>query len=134
MYVFFRSSNGEETSAVLCWDEWRHKFYINSIVKFDTEFVDEGNNLNTGDGIFVAPVSGVYLFSWAIQTRYSQNEETELRVDNIVIIGKQLMSMGSGASYFGTTRNVLCTVSKGNLFGYKQAIFMEIISSMIFAV
>ncbi|VDI27999.1 Hypothetical predicted protein [Mytilus galloprovincialis] len=89
-------------------------FHINSIVKFDTEFVDEENNFNTGDGIFVAPVSGVYLFSWAIQTHYSQNEETELQVDNIVIIGKQLMSMGSGASYFGTTRNVLCTVSKGN--------------------
>ncbi|CAC5389947.1 unnamed protein product [Mytilus coruscus] len=85
----------------------------NSIVKFDTQFIDEGNNFNTGDGIFVAPVSGVYLFSWNVQTYSSKNVETELRVDNIVK-GKQLMALGSGAGRLGTTRNVLCTVNKGD--------------------
>ncbi|VDI73895.1 Hypothetical predicted protein [Mytilus galloprovincialis] len=85
----------------------------NSILKFDIQVIDEGNNFNTGDGIFVAPISGVYLFSWTIQTQFSQHVQTELRVDNIVK-GKQLMSLGAGAGYFGTTRNVLCTVNKGD--------------------
>lgn len=85
----------------------------NSIVKFDTQFTDEGNNFNTGDGIFIAPISGVYMFSWIIQTYTSKSVETELRVDNIVK-GKHLMSLGSGAGFFGTTRYILCTVNKGD--------------------
>ncbi|VDI73898.1 Hypothetical predicted protein [Mytilus galloprovincialis] len=84
----------------------------NSIVKFDTQFIDEGNNFNTGDGIFVAPTSGVYLFSWTIQTYSSKTVQTELRVDNIVR-GKHLMNLGS-AGYFATTRNVFCAVNKGD--------------------
>ncbi|VDI73896.1 Hypothetical predicted protein [Mytilus galloprovincialis] len=86
---------------------------INSIVKFDTELIDEGNNFNTGDGIFIAPISGVYLFSWTIQTYSSKNVQTELRVDNIVK-GIQLMALGSGAGHFATTRNVFCTVNRGD--------------------
>lgn len=85
----------------------------NSIVKFDTQFIDEGNNFNTEDGIFIAPISVVYMFSWIIQTYTSKNAETELRVDNIVK-GKQLMTLRSGAGHFGTTRNILCTVNKGD--------------------
>lgn len=84
---------------------------INSIVKFDTQFIDEGYNYNTGDGIFVVPVSGVYLLSLNVQTHQSKTVETELKVDNIVK-GKQLMAWGSGAGHFGTTMNVLCTVNK----------------------
>lgn len=85
----------------------------NSIVKFDTEFIDEGNNFNTGDGIFVAPISGFYLFSWNVQTYSSKNEETELRVNNMVK-GKQLMALGSGAGHSGNTRIILCTVNNGD--------------------
>ncbi|CAG2188328.1 C1QL [Mytilus edulis] len=84
-----------------------------SIVKFDTQFIDEGNNFNTGDGIFVAPIPGVYLFIWTIQTYTSKAVQTELRVDNIVK-GKQFTSLGSGAGHFGTTRTVLCSVNKGD--------------------
>jgi hypothetical protein len=58
----------------------------NSIVKFDEVSVNEGNHFNSGDGIFVAPVSvsGTYLFSWTTQTDSNHLAETELRVDNIV--------------------------------------------------
>ncbi|VDI78010.1 Hypothetical predicted protein [Mytilus galloprovincialis] len=86
---------------------------INSIVKFDTEFIDDGNNFNTGDGIFIAPISGVYLFCWTIQTYSSKTVQTELRVDNIVK-GIGLMTLGSGAGHFATTRNVFCTVNRGD--------------------
>jgi hypothetical protein len=37
---------------------------IKSIVKFDEVPINEGNHFNSGDGIFVAPVSGTYQFSW----------------------------------------------------------------------
>lgn len=86
---------------------------MNSIVKFDTQFIDEGNNFNTGDGIFVSPISGVYLFSWSILTQSSQKVQSELRVDNI-FKEKQLISLGSAAGYFATTRNAFCTVNKGD--------------------
>lgn len=81
-------------------------------MKFDTQLIDEGNNLNTGDGIFDAPISGVHLFSWTIQTLTSKNVQTELRVNNDVK-GKQLKHIGSGAGIFAPTRNILCTVNKG---------------------
>lgn len=97
---------------------------INSIVKFDTQFIDEGHNFNTGDGIFIAPISGVYFFSWTIQTYTSKNVQSELRVDNIVK-GKQLMNLGSGAGHFGTTRNVLCTVNKGDHVWIQTSYYTE---------
>lgn len=65
-------------------------------MKCNTQLIDGGNNFNTGDGIFVAPISGVYFFSWTIQTSSLQSVQTKLTVDNIVK-GKQLMELGSGA-------------------------------------
>ena len=56
----------------------------NSIVKFDEVSVNEGNHFNSGDGIFVAPMSGTSLFSWTTLTDSNDLAETELRVDNIV--------------------------------------------------
>jgi hypothetical protein len=44
----------------------------------------EGNHFNSGDGIFVAPVSGTYQFSWTTITTSGKLTETELRVDNAI--------------------------------------------------
>jgi hypothetical protein len=57
---------------------------INSIVKFDEVSVNEGNHFNSGDGIFVAPVSGTYQFSLTTLISSSQIAETELKVDNVI--------------------------------------------------
>jgi hypothetical protein len=50
------------------------------IVKFDEVSVNEGNHFNSGDGIFVAPVSGTYQFSLTTLISSSQIAETELKV------------------------------------------------------
>ena len=83
----------------------------NSIVKFDEVSVNEGNHFNSGDGIFVAPVSGTYQFSWTTITTSSKLAETELRVDNAI---KETLHISLGAGTISGTKVVLCKVTKGD--------------------
>jgi hypothetical protein len=84
---------------------------INSIVKFDEVSVNEGNHFNSGDGIFVAPVSGIYQFSWTTLTVSSKLAETELRVDNVI---KETLHISLGTGTISGTKVVLCKVKKGD--------------------
>ncbi|VDI26707.1 Hypothetical predicted protein [Mytilus galloprovincialis] len=84
----------------------------NSIVKFDNVITDEAGNFNPGDGIFVSPVTGIYLFSWTVFTASSKIVDTELRVDN-VIIDTMYAYIGIG-SHVPATKIVLCQVKKGD--------------------
>ena len=85
----------------------------NSIVKFDEVSVNEGNHFNSGDGIFVAPVSGIYQFSWTTISTNNKLAETELRVDNVI---KEILhiALGSSAGNISGTKVVLCKVTKGD--------------------
>lgn len=83
----------------------------NSIVKFDDVSVNEGNHFNSGDGIFVAPVSGTYQFSWTTITTSGKLTETELRVDNAI---KETLHISLGAGNISGTKVVLCKVGKGD--------------------
>ena len=83
----------------------------NSIVKFDEVSINEGNHFNSGDGIFVAPVSGTYQFSWTTLTTTGKLVETELRVDNIV---KETLHIILGTGNISGTKVVLCKVGKGD--------------------
>lgn len=83
----------------------------NSIVKFKDVLYNEGKHFFPGDSIFIAPVSGVYLFSWTIQCYSGKTSVTELRVANTVK-EKIGVSLGStGIELF--TRVVVCNVEKG---------------------
>lgn len=84
----------------------------NSIVKFDNVITDEGGDFNPGDGIFVSPISGIYLFSWTVFTHSSKSVDTELRVDN-VIIDSMYAYIGT-TSHVPATKVVLCQVKKGD--------------------
>ena len=83
----------------------------NSIVKFDEVSVNEGNHFNSGDGIFVAPVSGTYQFSWTTITGTKNIAETELRVDNAI---KETLHISLGTGTISGTKMVLCKVGKGD--------------------
>ena len=83
----------------------------NSIVKFDEVSVNEGNHFNSGDGIFVAPVSGTYQFSWTTITTSNKLAETELRVDNAI---KETLHISLGTGIISGTKVALCKVRKGD--------------------
>ena len=69
----------------------------NSIVKFSEVSNNEGNHFNSGDSVFVSPVSGLYLFSWTTTTTSSKNTNTELRVNNVRIETLHSAVGGTGA-------------------------------------
>ena len=82
-----------------------------SIVKFDEVSINEGNHFNSGDGIFVAPVSGIYQFSWTTLIVSAKVAQTELRVDNVV---KDTLHVYIGDGTISGTKVVLCKVKKGD--------------------
>ncbi|CAC5406357.1 C1QL [Mytilus coruscus] len=84
-----------------------------SIVKFNDVVINVGNHYNSGDGIFVAPVAGVYQFSWMTLTDSGNAVYSELRVDNVKI-DRLLVSLGSAAGTIPATRMTVCKVEKGD--------------------
>ncbi|XP_052081932.1 uncharacterized protein LOC127719732 [Mytilus californianus] len=86
---------------------------INSIVKFNEIQFDEGANFNSGDGVFVSTVSGVFMFAWTICTYQGKIIDTELRVDNVVK-AEQILNLGSAAGYIQTSQFVICQVNEGD--------------------
>jgi hypothetical protein len=84
-----------------------------SIVKFSTVLNNEGNHFNSGDSVFVSPVSGVYLFSWTTQTYSGKSVNTELRVNNIV---KETLhtNIGGAVGRISVSRVIICNVQKND--------------------
>ena len=80
------------------------------IIKFDKIMINNGNHYHPADGVFVAPISGVYMFSWNTITYNNKGLHTELRVESEV--------KGSVGSYAGTNQyipgsaSLLCHVRK----------------------
>lgn len=84
-----------------------------SIVIFNEIQYEEGVNFNSGDGVFVSPVSGVFMFAWTIRTYSGKSIDTELKVDNVVK-AEQILNLGSAAGHIQTTQLVICQVKKGD--------------------
>lgn len=85
---------------------------VYSIVKFDSVLIDDGKNFNSGDGIFIAPLSGIYMFSWTIMTYNSKQVYTELRVQNNIKARLNIVLPASERN--SVTRVILCNVNKGD--------------------
>lgn len=84
----------------------------NSIVKFNEVLNNEGNHFNTGDSVFVSPVSGVYLFSWTTTTTSSKTTNTELRVNNVRV--ETLHSSVGGTGAISVTKVIITNVKKND--------------------
>ena len=84
----------------------------NSIVKFSEVSNNEGNHFNSGDSVFVSPVSGVYLFSWTTTTTSSKTTNTELRVNNVRI--ETLHSAVGGTGAISVTKVIITNVKKND--------------------
>lgn len=83
-----------------------------SIVQFDDIIINEGGHYFPGDGVFVAPVSGVYLFSWTTITFNVNSVYTELRVANVI---KAVVGHGASTSLYSTgSTTTTCHVNRGD--------------------
>ena len=82
-----------------------------SVIKFDKIMINNGNHYHPTDGVFVAPISGVYMFSWNTLTFNNKGLYTELRVENEVK-GAVASNAASGFYTPGST-SLLCHVKKG---------------------
>ena len=79
---------------------------------FDEVVTDKGNHFNSGDGIFISPVSGIYQFSWTSFVYTSKTVDTELRVNNVVV--DSMYGQIGTSSNMPATKVVLCKVEEGN--------------------
>lgn len=58
---------------------------IKSTVVFDKTILNLGGYYNEFDGVFVAPINGIYMFSWSVCTTASNYIFAELVVENDII-------------------------------------------------
>ena len=73
--------------------------------------MNNGNHYHPTDGVFVAPISGVYMFAWNTNTYNSNSLFTELRVESEVkgAVG----SYAGRGQYLPGSASLLCHVKKG---------------------
>ncbi|XP_071146424.1 complement C1q and tumor necrosis factor-related protein 9-like [Mytilus edulis] len=84
----------------------------NSIVRFNEIQYDEGADFNSGTGVFVSTVSGVYMLAWTIRTYNGKTIDTELKVDNVVK-ARQILQ-GTHSTRIQTSQFVICRVNEGD--------------------
>ncbi|XP_061197163.1 complement C1q-like protein 2 [Saccostrea echinata] len=79
------------------------------IIKFEKTILNLGNHYHPEDGIFIAPVSGVYLFHWTI------NNYGDLAYTNILVGGKVMSTTTTSvtSSYNSGSALVIVHVQKG---------------------
>ena len=74
--------------------------------------INNGNHYHPADGVFVAPISGVYIFAWNTLTYSSNSLYTELRVENEVKI--VVINSVANNQYTPGSTSLLCHVNKGD--------------------
>ena len=77
---------------------------------FDTERFDQGDNFNTGNATFTAPVTGKYYMHAAIQTRQNGGTQNHIMGVSFWINGSVQTSKGSGDQYLGRNDTYYITV------------------------
>ena len=82
-----------------------------SVIKFDKIVINNGNHYHPTDGVFVAPISGVYMFAWNTLTHNSKALFTELRVESKV--KGAVASNAVGGQYIPGSASLLYHVKKG---------------------
>ena len=74
--------------------------------------MNNGNHYHPADGVFVAPISAVYMLAWNIFTHEINFLFTELRFENEV--KETLGSKGASGQYIPGSTSLVCHVRKGD--------------------
>ncbi|XP_062575784.1 complement C1q-like protein 2 [Saccostrea cucullata] len=84
------------------------------ILKFENVITNLRNHYNPTDGIFIAPVRGLYLFYWTMQCFYAGSSHcgTALKINN-KMKGRILSGDSSGSYYHTGSNTVILEVEAG---------------------
>ena len=87
-------------------------FNVDAILVFETVIVNEGDHYDPYDGVFVAPQTGVYLFSWTVSGNGAEIIVAELLVEQNTISSAGEYNGGGGHS--SGSMAALCKMEKGD--------------------
>ncbi|XP_076106873.1 complement C1q tumor necrosis factor-related protein 3-like [Mytilus galloprovincialis] len=80
-------------------------------VIFDKVILDTTSSYNNGDGVFVVPITGIYVFTWTVSVGMDDWQNTELVVNGIPYAYTKVDS-GTGSDYGSGTQIVVLKVNK----------------------
>lgn len=81
------------------------------ILKFDTVSLNKGNGYNAFDGIFIVPVSGTYVFTWATMSEPGGFVGTQL-MRNSDVFGTRYADSASSSVWDFATGTVVAEISQ----------------------
>jgi hypothetical protein len=87
---------------------------VNQILVFDHVITNLGNSYNNHNGNFIAPVSGTYVFSVTVMSRYHVNAHLRLVKNGQTV--SYLYVSGSEAGYDTTSQTAVLLLQKGDDF------------------
>ncbi|XP_048751051.2 uncharacterized protein LOC125662753 [Ostrea edulis] len=83
------------------------------ILKFDSVSINKGHGYNAYDGIFVAPTSGTYVFTWSIMSDGHGNVFSQL-MKNSDIVGSRFADSSTSSEWDFSTGIVVVDVNQGD--------------------
>ncbi|XP_056003350.1 uncharacterized protein LOC130046563 [Ostrea edulis] len=83
------------------------------ILKFDSVSLNKGHGYNAYDGIFVAPTSGTYVFTWSIMAGTHGNVFSQL-MKNSDIVGSRVADSTTSGEWDFSTGIVVVDVNQGD--------------------
>ena len=90
-----------------------HRYSSGNTILFDHVTLDMGGGYSPKEGTYIAPKSGVYVFTWAIQISIHSFYSTQLIVDGNAHLGTDTSSQSSSDSD-GTTATTVVQLNQGD--------------------
>lgn len=84
---------------------------MHHILLFDVVPLNKGNHYHAFDGIFIAPTSGTYVFTWSIMSDVHGSVHTEL-MKNAEVIGTRYADSYSSAVWDFATGTVVADIHR----------------------
>ena len=83
------------------------------IIKFQNISLDTANAYSTGDGIYIVPQTGIYVFTWTITCAGHTRTSTQLMI-NTGEAGRTIADSDENSDYHTSTGITIVSVKQGN--------------------
>ena len=91
---------------------------IGHVIKYNKALLNDGSGYNTHTGIFTAPLTGVYLFTFSFDS-HAGKTELRLSIDDVNIVGSVVDHVGTNNNLLVGGNSAIIHVTKG------QAVWTE---------